>query len=661
MTADEGRALHNLMLSNNAGASPEAAGLNCFSPNVNLFRDPRWGRGQETFGEDPLLVSSIGLAYTRGLQEGEDHNYLKIAACAKHYAVHSGPEEARLQFTATISLRDFYDTYAPAFRTQAVGAQVAQIMPALSGLAIPGHSDPAPDDSNKFLLRTVLRNEWKRPHISVISDNAAVGQVCTTHHYAPSLVAAAGDCMDAGTDLDLGPEDTYSLYLESAICLGSVSEEAARSAAWRSFYLRIRLGDFDPPSLVHYQSIDSTHLNTPANQKLNLLAACESIVLLKNANKTLPLSPLMLRKGLSVIGPSANDTQVLLSSYEGIPATTVSVLSGLKTALGQEQVPVSYVPGCEDAACNTTVGFSKAVKAASDSDMVVMVLGLTQVQEGEAHDRKSTSCQGEEQDVLALPGCQSKLVQAVVGTGKPVILVLLNGGPLSLPGILSNPGVAAVVEAFYPGALGGAAVADVLLGVYNPGGKMPVTVFSDSSDLSPSTDYNMTASPGRTYRYFTGKPQIPFGFGLSYTVFRWSRLAVNKPELQPCESLVLSVTLSNVGQFSGDEVIQIYLLPPLPPKGEIFPKVQLVEFDRQTLAANQSQNLVYEIDPYRLSLVAQDGVHYIFPGQYQLSVGDRSPGVAEVGSDSNLIAVFKIAGNQTAVSSCTKAPSCLGC
>ena len=256
VTADEGRALHNEMMVANNGSSTEAAGLNCFSPNVNLFRDPRWGRGQETFGEDPYVISVIGAAYTRGLQEGDMKKYLKVAACAKHFAVHSGPDDIRSQFQANTTLHDLYDTYLPAFKSQVMAANVAQIMPAYSGMRCKYQPDGAPDAANPFLLRTVLRKQFGAPNISVCSDNGGVSETASTQKYVPTPELAAAVCMNATTDLDLGHDLTYTNYLQQALDDMYVTLQTITDAVVRNFYLRMRLGDFDPPSMVPSPSME---------------------------------------------------------------------------------------------------------------------------------------------------------------------------------------------------------------------------------------------------------------------------------------------------------------------------------------------------------------------------------------------------------------------
>ena len=350
ITSDEGRALHNVMLQEFKGESTEAAGLNCFSPNVNLFRDPRWGRGQETYGEDPYLLSMLGVAYTRGLQEGKDPKYLKVAACAKHYVVHSGPEELRLSFVANVSLYDLYSTYLPAFKSQVLAGKVAQMMPAYSGVRVPKFSDDgAPDCANQYILKSILREEFNAPNISVCSDNGGISFVFASHKYVKTPEEAAAVSINASTDLDLGFDRFYSKYLQNALNEHLVDEQNIKDAVWRSFYLRMILGDFDPPSQVMYQSIGKDHLDTSENQAANVEAAMKSIVLLKNKNAFLPLVPSSL-KAIAIIGPNANSESVLLSNYEGIPSEMVTIEKGITGLLG-DGVKVSTAPGCSNVTC----------------------------------------------------------------------------------------------------------------------------------------------------------------------------------------------------------------------------------------------------------------------------------------------------------------------
>ncbi len=647
-TADEGRALHNEMLIHFNGSSTEAAGLNCFSPNVNLFRDPRWGRGMETFGEDPYLISMIGNAYTHGLQEGEDPKYLKVGACAKHYSVHSGPEQLRLEFSANVTLHDLYDTFLPAFKSQVIGANVSQMMPAYSGLRCKYQPDGAPDAANPFLIKTVLRDEFGAPNISVISDNGGVSFVTETHHYTKDNVHGAAVCMNAGTDLDLGHDTIYPKYLGDAVDQKLVSIDSIKQAVIRNFYLRMRLGDFDPPSMVSYQSIDKTRLDTPANQELNLQSARESIVLLKNVQSTsLPLDMNKLSH-IALVGPLALATTALLSNYQGTPSKVVSVLAGIEEAVKVKKISISHSSGCPSTKCENASDFDAAIKASKGADVIIAVMGLDGSMEAEGRDRSNTTCNGQLVDNIALPGCQEKLMDQLTDLKIPIVLVLINGGPVTLTTLFTNDVIVGAIEAFYPGALGGTAVADVLFGTYNPGGRMPVTVYSSVKELPPAIDYTMPGPIGRTYRYYGGKPLIPFGYGLSYTTFKYFNLSVTPSAIKQCDSVNVSVSIMNTGKIPGDEVTLVYLKPPKI-SGKTFPNIELVAFERAAINGGASRNTSFIIDAYLLSLVDEDGVRYLFPGTYMIQVDE-------------LEINFTISGNSPMpVAKCTSAKKCMAC
>ena len=659
-TADEGRALHNEMLDANDGSSTEAAGVNCFSPNVNILRDPRWGRGQESFGEDPLLVASMGAAYTRGLQVGEDKRYLKIAACAKSYVVHSGPEELRLEFVANVSLHDLYDTYLPAFKTQVVGEKVAQIMPAYSGVRGAYEPDGAPDAANTFLLKTVLREEFNAPDISIVSDNGAVEYAYTKQKYVSSAELAAAVCMNASTDLDLGHDEIYPNYLQKALDNNQVQLETIRDAVVRSFYLRMRVGDFDPPYNNSYNLIDKSHLGTIQNQQLNLQAARKSIVLLKNQRDDgLPIDPRKVTN-LAVIGPNANATNTLLSNYEGIPFKIISVLEAIKEEFLGSNVTVNYASGCANVKCENKDGFGEALQIAKSADYVIMVMGLDQTVEAEGRDRVHVPCDGAAYDILEPPGCQNSLVRQVSELNRNIIVVLINGGPLSLSQIYPNRAVIGIIEAFYPGAQGGTAIADVLLGKYSPGGRMPVTTYVSSGEIPPSVDYGMSTHPGRTYRYYRNTPLIPFGYGLSYASFFYRNMTVTPLRITACESITVAVGIENF-EFSmeADEVVQVYLVPPKFSDKPFVPNIQLVGFKRVTMTPSQKLIVTFDINPYHQSLVDEDGKHYIFPGVYMLYCSQQPGGDNEF---SILKGNFTITGDSPVETrTCTSSPQCLAC
>ena len=651
VTSTEGRALHNEIMAHYNGSSQEAGGLNCFSPNVNLLRDPRWGRAEETFGEDPYLISQTSVAYTKGIQEGSDPKYVKVAACPKHYAAHSGPEQIRNYFSANVTLHDLYDTYLPSFKSQVIAAKAMQMMPALSGLRCKYQPDGAPDAANPFLLRRVLRDEFGAANISLCSDNAAIVQVYSDHHYASTPQEAVALCMNASTDIDLGYDYAYRNYLPIAYDEKLVQFDTIKAAVWRSFHLRIRVGDFDPVSMVPYQLINASQLNTPESQALNLKAAQESIVLLKNSGQ-LPLNALDIKK-IAVVGPNGNSSQVLLSNYEGIPAFIITIYEGLEEKFNNTNVQLEYASGCSDVICSNIDEFDKALAIVSDADYVIAVMGLDSTIEREGMDRVNTTCESMRVDNIGLPGCQTALVEAVAAINPHVILVLINGGPISIPNLYDNDGVLGVVEAFYPGPFGGRAVADVLFGSYNPGGKLPYTVYNSVDDMAVATDYNMTTPPGRTYRYYTGKPLFPFGFGLSYTTFMYSKLSLSSPSIKVCSSINVTVSVQNTGQVAGDEVVQVYIEPPKMSGKPFIPNIELVGFERVTIAPSATHTGHFEVNAYLLSLVDEDGEHYVFPGQYTVVVSG--------GLESKMTEQFTIDGSVTNVKECPGAPSCLAC
>ena len=662
ITADEGRALHNEMLASFNGSSTEAAGLNCFSPIFNLIRDPRWGRISESFSEDPYLLSVIGAAHTIGIQGSTESKYLKIASSAPMYVVHSGPDNIRADFVAQTSIHDFYDSYVEAFKSQVYAGQVAQVMAAYSGLKCSKSPDGAPDAANSFLLQDVLRSEFEAPNISVISDNGGVSEVYATHHFVKTPEEAAAVCMNATTDLDLGHDEVYSNHLQGALDEKIVTNETIARAVWRSFYLRIRLGDFDPMDMVPYQKIDKSHLDTADNQNMNVMAAQKSIVLLKNLNSILPLSKDGIKK-IAVLGPNGDAAKTQMSNYEGIPDKLVSILDGIKAEVG-DGVEVAYESGCKDTSCTDDSEFIKALDAVKDSSVVVMVMGLDGHLEGEGHDRVSHKCKEEDIDVLALPGCQGKLVSAVANVSKNVVIVLMNGGPISLgTEVYGNDNIGGVLEVFYPGALGGTAVANVMFGHYNPAGRMPYTVYRyfSSKDIPDPTDYNMNTAPGRTYRYYTDLPEVYFGDGLSYTTFTYSDISISSNSIKQCDSVKVWSTVTNTGKMDGEEVVQVYISQFLDKNK---PLIELVGFTRQNIIAGKNSTFSFTINPYLLSFVAEDGERYIFPGTgdkaYGISI-DSSSWVSASSSGGGQV-FFTIEGSEPVkLSDCVGAPKCMAC
>ncbi|HOU13897.1 MAG TPA: glycoside hydrolase family 3 C-terminal domain-containing protein [Anaerolineae bacterium] len=614
--SDEARAKHHAALGAD-GSAEQYYGLTFWTPNINIFRDPRWGRGQETYGEDPYLTARMGVTLIKGLQ-GDDPKYLKVAATAKHYAVHSGPENERHHFDARVDERDLRETYLPAFEAAVREAKVAAVMGAYN------RTNGEPCCASPTLLQKILREEWgfggpDGVEGHVVSDCWAIKDIWAHHQMVETPAEAAALAVKTGCDLNCG--ETYAKLL-IALEQGLIDEATIDGALTRLFTLRFTLGMFDPPEMVPYAQIPIEVNDCEAHRALARQVARESIVLLKNAAGFLPLDKAKL-KTIAVIGPNADDELVLLGNYFGWPSRSVTPLQGIRAAVG-DGVNVLYAPGC-DVRDDDTTGFAEAVAAAQQADVVIAVMGLSQLVEGEEGQeegvkggRRSTG----DRDDLALPGVQDALLQAVAAAGKPLVVVLLNGSAVAVNWAAEH--AAAIVEAWYPGEEGGAALADVLFGDYNPGGRLPVTFYKSVDDLPPFRDYRMAA--GHTYRYFKGEPLYPFGYGLSYTTFAYSDLTLSAETISAGESLTVSVKVTNTGDRAGDEVVQLYVRDveasvPVPLR-------QLQGFTRIHLEPGVQQTVTFTLAPRQMSLIDDAGRRVIEPGVFEVAVGGGQPGTA---------------------------------
>ena len=605
--ADEARAKHHDAV--RRGNRARYYGLTFWSPNINIFRDPRWGRGQETYGEDPYLTARLGVAFVKGLQ-GDDPRYLKLVATPKHYAVHSGPEHARHHFDARVDVRDLRETYLPAFKATVQEGGAWSIMGAYN------RTNGEPCCASPTLLQKILRDEWGFEGY-VVSDCGAINDIHLRHKVVATPAEAAALAVRAGCDLECGwCGGTYAALTE-AVQQGLISEAEIDTAVIRLFEARMRLGMFDPAERVPYAQIPLSVNDSPAHRALALQAARESIVLLKNAGDLLPLAKDL--KTLAVIGPNADVTDVLLGNYNGFPSKAVTPLEGIRAKVGA-QTQVLYAPGCgvRDAA---TDGFPAAVAAARKADVAILVLGLDQSLEGEEGQQEGVAAglhsQGD-RDGLDLPGMQEDLLQAVHATGTPVVLVLLNGSPISVNWAAEH--VPAIVEAWYPGEEGGTALADVLFGDYNPAGRLPVTFPKSPADLPPFEDYRMA---GRTYRYSDAAPLFSFGYGLSYTRFAYANLQV-AAEVKTGEGMTVSVDVSNVGERTGDEVVQLYVRAQDAPVAA--PVRHLEGFCRITLQPGETRTVTFTLRPEQLSVITDDGRRMVVPGEFGVWVGGGQPG-----------------------------------
>jgi beta-glucosidase len=741
--SDEARAKHHEFV--RRGERGIYQGLTFWSPNVNIFRDPRWGRGHETYGEDPYLTGQMGLEFVRGLQ-GDDEKYFKVVATAKHFAVHSGPEPLRHEFDARVSERDLQETYLPAFRTLVVDGGVYSVMGAYNRF----RGEAACASSELF---DILRNKW---HFKgyVVSDCGAIADIWQYHKIVPDAASAAALAVKAGCDLNCGI--TYKA-LNEAVEKGLITEQELDVAVKRLFTARFKLGMFDPIEKVAYAQIPFWVNDNAAHSTLARKAARESIVLLKNENNTLPLSKDV--KTIAVIGPNADDVQSLWGNYSGVPSNPVTVLKGIQNKL-EPKTEVLYAQGCDLAQgvpamhavpsvylqtsggeqgltaeyfnnsdwqgeplytqvddnidfvwdidtpdprlvpgsysirwtgyivapktgiyvfsdwakpyMTVQIGEKKenggenahhprireqkvemvaghkykievkyqnyygdakarllwaipqddmlqqAVEVAQKADVVVLALGLNERLEGEEMKIEIDGFSGGDRTSLDLPATQVELMKAIVETGKPVALVLINGSALSVNWAAAH--VPAILTAGYPGQQGGNAIADVLFGDYNPAGRLPVTYYKSVDQLPAFEDYDMA---GRTYRYFTGEPLYPFGYGLSYTTFDYSNLKTSDNVLMD-EPVTVSVDVTNTGGMDGDEVIQLYLTDEKASTPR--PVRQLEGFKRVHLKKGETRTIHFTLEPRQLSMINKKDQRVVEPGWFTVVVGGKQPG-----------------------------------
>jgi beta-glucosidase len=604
--SDEARAKHHDFV--RRGKRGRYQGLTYFSPNVNLYRDPRWGRGQETYGEDPYLTGRLGVAFIegmQGMQEGAPPpKYLKLVATAKHFAVHSGPEIERHRFDAEVSEHDLHDSYLPQFEACVREAHVSAVMPAYNRV------DGVPCAASPRLLDAILRKQWGFGGF-VVSDCGAIDDIYREHRVAWSVEEAAALALRAGTDLNCG--GTYRA-LVGAVKRGLVTEGEIDRAVGRLFAARFRLGMFDPPALVPWAQIPMSVVDSPAHRELAKIAAQKSMVLLENHGLVLPLAAGV--KGLAVVGPTADDEEVLLGNYNGKPSHAVTILDGIRAKAEARGVSVRYAKGC-GIASRSTWGIAGAVEAVRRPEVgvAVVVLGMSPRYEGEEKD--SLLNPGGDRRDIALPGVQQRLLEEVVAVGKPTVLVLTGGGALGIEWAKSH--VPAILMAWYPGEEGGSAVADVLFGDANPAGRLPVTFYRSVDQLPPFEDYRME---GRTYRYFRGEPTYAFGFGRSFTTFRYGEAAVAPASGDAGTTFQVSVSVENTGTSAGDEVVQLYVAREAGAPAAIR---WLAGFRRIALAPGQRETVTFAVDARALSVVGADGRRAVEPGAFTIAVGGGQP------------------------------------
>jgi len=732
-------------------------GLDFWSPNLNIFRDPRWGRGQETYGEDPFLTGRMGVAYVTGLQ-GDNPKYYLAIATPKHYAVHSGPEPTRHFADVDVSKHDEVDTYEPAFRAAVVEGKAGSVMCAYNAI----NGEPA--CANQYLLQDQLRGKWGFQGY-VVSDCDAVRDVAANHRYRPTQAQGAAISVIRGMDNECVTftsrfgEPVEKAYVD-AVQQGYLPESTLDTALIRLFTARLKLGMFDPPDMVPYTKIDEKELDSAEHRAHARKLANESMVLLKN-DGFLPLKPEI--KKIAVVGPLADQTRPLIGNYAGQPTHIVSVLDGLKAEF--PNATITYVPGTQflrtdgtpvpdtllttpdgkpglkadynegirrgqpapeshtapivsrteanvkltesnlpaEIASRKTFGVQwsgfftptesgdfllgmrcegfgrlavdgkqiatafgggtrglasgvgrvhlekgrkvalevsygtrnskphaeliwakannlpspEAIAAAKNADAVIAVVGITSQLEGEEMPVTEPGFLGGDRTSIDLPQPEEELVEAVSATGKPLVVVLMNGSALSVNWI--NDHANAILEAWYPGEEGGAAVAETLSGKNNPAGRLPVTFYKEVSQLPHFEDYGME---GRTYRYFKGKPLYPFGHGLSYTTFKYSDLSIPNQAVDAGHPVEADVSVTNTGTRAGDEAVQVYLKFPVV-KGA--PLVALRGFQRIHLEPGASQKVHFELKDRDLGMVTENGDPIVAQGDYTISIGGGQP------------------------------------
>ena len=641
--ATEARAKHNDYTAKNDGNVKMRYGLTFYTPNINIFRDPRWGRGQETYGEDPFLTGQMGLAFIRGLQ-GDDPRYMKIMACAKHFAVHSGPEKLRHKIDMNPPERDFYETYLPAFEVAVREGKVGSIMGVYSSLY------GTPGCANKFLIHDILRDQWGFDGL-FFSDGGAIWDIWGGHHYKPTPEECVAAALRAGCDVASGnvrewqpklePDAGFRPEIKSGWPGGGmdynmlqvsleknlITEAEIDRAVRNELTSRFRVGMFDPPEMVPWSHLTLADSDTPAHRALALKVAEQSIVLLKN-DGILPLDRAQY-KHIAIIGPNADSKRMLLGNYEGTPSSTITILQGIKKLAG-ENIKITHDRGCpltlkkDGSNAPTEAALAKTIAAAATADLIIFVGGIDGSLEcEEANNPKKYNWDGfdtGDRTRIELPTVQETLLKKLHATGKPLILVNCSGCAMAMPWAAQN--LPAIIQAWYPGQDGGLAVARVLFGEVNPAGRLPVTFYKSTADLPGFSDYSMA---NRTYKYFTGVPLYAFGHGLSYTTFAYENATLGKTTFAPTDTIKLTFDLKNTGARDGDEVPQVYFRHVNSPRSQSHPRQALCGFTRVALEKNGSKQVTIEIPISRLRYYDTEAKRYaIESGAYELLLAAAS-------------------------------------
>ncbi len=600
--SDEARAFHHAAVEK--GNRLQYGGLTFWTPNVNIFRDPRWGRGQETYGEDPYLMSRLGVNFVKGLQ-GDNPDYLKAAACAKHYVVHSGPEALRHEFNAVSSLKDMYETYLPAFEALVKEANVEAVMCAYN------RTNGEPCCGSPKLLTEILREDWNfQGH--VVSDCWALVDIHTTHGFKETPAQSAAYALKGGVNLNCG--SIYDPHLLEAVEEGLITEEDIDASLAVLLRTRFELGLFDPPGLNPYEDISIDVINSEEHQNLAREAGQKSLVLLKNKENTLPLDK--NTPSIFVTGPNANDADILLGNYYGVSGNQTTILEGISRKVTPGNF-LQYKKGfLLDRENINPIDWTTS--DAQESDVIIAVMGIAPIMEGEEGEAIASPTKGDRPD-MSIPQHQVEFLKGLrEGYDGKLVTIITGGSPMNLQEVheISD----ALLFAWYPGEEGGNAVADILFGDAIPSGRLPITFPKSVDQLPPFEDYDMT---GRTYRYMTKEPLFPFGFGMSYTSFSYSDVALDKETAGADETVTLMVTVTNEGEYDADEVVQLYITDTDAPFR--VPLFSLKGIKRISLAKGESKEVSFEITPDMLKVVDMNGESILDKGEFIIHVGGTSP------------------------------------
>ncbi len=598
----EGRAKYNKHIK--YGDHDIFKGLTFWAPNINIFRDPRWGRGQETFGEDPFLTAQLGVSFVNGIQGNGE--FLKASACSKHYAVHSGPEKNRYGFNAITDMHDLWETYLPAFE-KTVKAGVSGVMGAYN------RTNDEPCSAHSYLLVDVLRKKWNFDGY-IVSDCDAVGDIYKFHKYVETLTEAAAVSLKNTCDLNCGK--TYEALID-AYEMDLVTEDEITAAAENLFTIRYLLGEFE--EVRPYSDIGLDKLDSKEHKTLNLRTAEQCITLLDNKDNFLPLDKNTDKK-IAVIGPNSLSVTALEGNYNGYASEYVTVADGIRRVFRNARISVEK--GCNYCMehLNYCGGFgnmiSDGIATAAESDITILALGLDCSIEGEDTGFDDDYTISGDKRSLYLPATQQKLAEAVCDVCENVVVVLLCGSSIDVGEKVRNH-AKAVIHAWYPGSLGGLALAEILAGEVNPSAKLPVTIYRGDHNLPDFEDYNMK---GRTYRYIDGDALYPFGFGLSYTKYAYENAKIVTSD---GEKITVSAEVENIGGFKGKEIVQVYAA--YTDSRVTTPHWQLCSVKPVTLEAGEKAEVTLDIDRYWVKAVTMDGERVDPDGNITLYIGGHQP------------------------------------